>query len=119
MGLLANSYSMLKYEGDDSDIKLLKQKTALRTATSSWNPEPTDDVTDSDHCIISKSSRRAGQRPRYFLYSSKITSGLITTTLYLKVAVLTTAVFVGTPEATITYNSQTYNFLKKVTEDND
>jgi hypothetical protein len=121
MGLTARSFTRVKYSSDDGDVKFIRVRNDVRAATSSWNTEPTGTADDKDSAIISKSTRRSGQRPRYFLYGCTLSLSGISTTLYLKVAVLQLANYNAPPGGsdTVTFGGQVYNRVKSVAEDND
>ena len=121
MGLLSRSFTDLKYESDDGDIKKIRQRNDIRAATSSWNTEPTGSIDDADRAIISKSTRRAGQRPRHFVYKLTLSGSGIATILTLRVPVLDPDNFETPPAGSdsVTLDGRTFIRSKSVAEDND
>lgn len=121
MGLTARSFTRLKYVSDDGDIKIIRVRNDVRAATSSWNVETSSTADDADRAIISKSTRRAGQRPRYFLYSCELSGSGISTVLYLKIAVLQAVTFTTPPAGSdsVTFDGRVFNRIKAIAEDND
>lgn len=122
MPLISRKTISTFYVADDADVKRIRLKKAIVDLTA-WNTPPTGitAASDADSAIISKSTRRAGCRPRYFLYAATPEASGIYTTLYLKVPVLNPANFTTPPSgsASFAYLGLTYNLVKAIKEDND
>lgn len=121
MPLVARKTILPKYELDNGRIAHVRMRKVEYDAVSSWNKESATDPNERFNATISKSTRRAGVRARYFLYSATIESGAIYTTLYLKIPIFLKENFTTPPSgsATVTIGSQAYNFVKAIAEDAD